>query len=211
MVTRGKRVAGAWVRTRLGFGAAAAPAGRLTAIAARCLLLGACTRGSVSAYPSQQYARPSPGALHSLPGQSRRARGLKTHLARLVGAVHALAVVGARDAGLEALAVLLQALGLLAVAALAVFLRAAGRILPHARAVSLLPSVWIRNGASGSFTFCGLWAILGRKALGFRSSVASIAAFRSAAFSRLLQQFWQLQLKQYSPDAKHSQYLPSTV
>ena len=95
-------------------------------------------------------------------------------------------------------------------AALAVFLRAAARILPHARAVSLLPSVWIRNGASGSFTFCGLWAILGRKALGFRSSVASIAAFRSAAFSRLLQQFWQLQLKQYSPDAKHSQYLPPT-
>lgn len=44
--------------------------------------------------------------------------------------------------------------------------------------------------------------------MGFRSSVASIAAFRSAAFSRLLQQFWQLQLKQYSPDAKHSQYLP---
>ena len=43
--------------------------------------------------------------------------------------------------------------------------------------------------------------------MGFRSSVASIAAFRSAAFSRLLQQFWQLQLKQYSPDAKHSQYL----
>jgi hypothetical protein len=34
-----------------------------------------------------------------------------------------------------------------------------------------------------------------------------MAALRSAAFSMLLQQLWQLQLSQYSPEAKHSQYL----
>ena len=61
----------------MGFGAAAAPAGRLTAIAARCLLLGACTRGSVSAYPDQQYTRRSPGALHSLPEPKPAGTGAK--------------------------------------------------------------------------------------------------------------------------------------
>jgi hypothetical protein len=50
-------------------------------------------------------------------------------------------------------------------------------------------------------------AILGRKALGLRSSIASTAACRVVSCSLLLWQFMQLQPSQYRPDAKHSQYL----
>ena len=94
--------------------------------------------------------------------------------------------------------------------ALAVFLRPAIAMLRHTT-----HGKWegerearpAQSTAVDSVTFCGLCAILGRKAFGFRSSVVSMAALRSAAFSMLLQQLWQLQLSQYSPEAKHSQYL----
>lgn len=48
--------------------------------------------------------------------------------------------------------------------------------------------------------------ILGLKALGLRSRMASTAACLVASFSRLLQQVMQLQWSQYRPLAKHSQY-----
>ena len=49
--------------------------------------------------------------------------------------------------------------------------------------------------------------ILGLNAFGFLSRMASTDDCRVASFSRLLKQFTQLQLLQYRPDAKHSQYL----
>ena len=52
-----------------------------------------------------------------------------------------------------------------------------------------------------------LACILGRKALGLRSKMPSTAACRVVSCSWLLQQLTQLQLSQYRPDAKHSQYL----
>ena len=53
----------------------------------------------------------------------------------------------------------------------------------------------------------GLLAILGRNALGLRSSVASTASLRIASFSTLLLQLVQWHPSQYVPEAKHSQYL----
>lgn len=50
-------------------------------------------------------------------------------------------------------------------------------------------------------------AILGRKALGLRSRMASTADWRTPSFCWLLQQPTQLQPSQYRPEAKHSQYL----
>ena len=48
--------------------------------------------------------------------------------------------------------------------------------------------------------------IFGRKALGLRSRMDSTAAWRTCSLSLLLQQLTQLQLSQYRPLAKHSQY-----
>ena len=50
------------------------------------------------------------------------------------------------------------------------------------------------------------WLIFGRNAEGLRSSVCSMARLRISSFSGLLWQAWQLQPKQYWPEAKHSQY-----
>lgn len=50
----------------------------------------------------------------------------------------------------------------------------------------------------------GTW-ILGRKALGLRSKIASTAAWRVPSFAGLLKQLAQLQFSQYRPLAKHSQ------
>ena len=52
--------------------------------------------------------------------------------------------------------------------------------------------------------------IFGLKALGLRSRMPSTAACRVVSCSWLLQQLTQLQLSQYRPDAKHSQYLHTT-
>lgn len=49
--------------------------------------------------------------------------------------------------------------------------------------------------------------ILGLKALGLRSRIASTADCRTASLSLLLKHVTQLQLSQYLPLAKHSQYL----
>lgn len=54
---------------------------------------------------------------------------------------------------------------------------------------------------------CGLLAIFGRNAFGLRSKVVSTASLLDASCSTLLWQFVQLQPSQYTPDAKHSQYL----
>ncbi len=59
----------------------------------------------------------------------------------------------------------------------------------------------------GALRMLTLACILGRKALGLRSRMPSTAACRVVSCSWLLQQLTQLQLSQYRPDAKHSQYL----
>lgn len=57
-----------------------------------------------------------------------------------------------------------------------------------------------------ALTLAPAW-ILGLKAFGLRSKIASTADCRVLSFSMLLQQLTQLQPSQYRPDAKHSQYL----
>ena len=69
------------------------------------------------------------------------------------------------------------------------------------------PTLLCRPAPSASSAAPGFGAILGRNAFGLRSRVASTASCRTAAFSILLQQLEQLQLLQWSPEAKHSQYL----
>ena len=109
---------------------------------------------------------------------------------------------GAWDAGLEALAVLLEAARLLAVAPLAM----PGRVLAQGRVVSNLwpERGWVAAGR-GRRVEEGATGGGGRVGSPHRSSVASIALARFSLFSGLLWQPWQLQPKQYWPDAKHSQ------
>lgn len=82
-----------------------------------------------------------------------------------------------------------------------------------APAAALLPKpwpapscVWRPHGLAGPLQRARTpLAILGRKALGLRSRMASTAACRVDSCSRLLLQLTQLQPSQYLPDAKHSQ------
>ena len=162
----------------------------------------------------------------SIATPAARATPIRQHadtlgVALRVFAVLALAVLAAEDAGLEALAVLLQAPGLAAVAALVVLLDTTGR--SHRRAWA---SSSKRQHAATTYPL----AIFGRNAAGLRSKVASMASARMASFSwvmatmtahetplacihrrgkhtLLLQQFTQLHVSlQYTPAAKHSQY-----
>lgn len=59
---------------------------------------------------------------------------------------------------------------------------------------------------AGAATSSIVPATLGLNALGLRSNTASTAPWRTSSFALLLQQSLQLQLSQYTPDAKHSQY-----
>ena len=167
-----------------------------------------------TAHSTQHTAHSTPHTLQGAPlGRSLRSR--ITHAPRVVvGLVltrKALAVLAAGDAGLEALAVLLLAPGLLAVAPLGVprmHLGTDGGNESTARASSHTTHHMQQGPRTPALPD---W-IFGLNALGLRSRVCVMAASRMVSWSWVLlhPQQWH-SFEQTSPAAKHSQYLRSRV